>query len=71
MILLFHSQTLRVNNSRIRTHLNEYIFKRKFYIFDRKIIRFNMCSFKCIERLSNFYLHICDEELRHKLNHEK
>ena len=30
----------------------------------------NMCI-ECIERFSNFYLHICDKDLRHKLSFEK
>ena len=59
------SQTLRVCNSTIRTHWNEFISKWKFHISDRNNIHFSMYSFECTERLSNFYLHICDKDLRH------
>ena len=34
-------------------------------------IYFNKYSRECIERFSNFCLHICDKDLRHKLSFEE
>ena len=40
-------------------------------IFISICIAFNMYSFECIKRLSNFYWHMCDKDLRYKLSFEK
>ena len=51
-------------------HLNmcsfEYIF-----ISVSICIHLNIYSFECIERFSNFYLRICDKDLRHSLSFEE
>ena len=75
-IQLENSYALKWIYIEMNIYSNEYIFKWKFHIFDHKnihsiCIHFNMYSFECIERFSNFYLHICDKDLRQKLSFEK
>ena len=53
----------------VHTEMNTY--SNENFTFLIVIIRSNMYSFECIERFSNFYLHICDKDLRHKLSFEK
>ena len=55
----------------MNTYSNENFIFLIVRIFISVRIHFNMDSFACIERFSNFYLHICDKDLRHKLSFEK
>ena len=55
----------------MNTYSNENFTFLIVRIFISICIHFNMYSFECIERFSNFYLHICDKDLRHKLSFEE
>ena len=72
MYSIFHYvclQTSNKHNSRILTIKNvKFSFE---HVFIWIYIHFNMHSFECIERFSNFYLHTCDKDLRQKRSFEE
>ena len=56
------SQTLRVYNSKILT-INNMKFSFEYVFISVSIyIHLNVYSYECIERFSNFYLHVCDKD---------
>ena len=55
----------------MNTYSNEDFTFLIVRIFILICIHFNVYSFECIERLSNFYWHVCDKDLRYKLSFEK
>ena len=64
-----HSIYEQITREFLHTEMNTY--SKENFTFLIVIIHFNMYLFECIERLSYFYLHICDKDLRHKLSLEK